>query len=187
MKHLSVLLILVFFSLSLSGQEVQETSKNMIGLSYLYSDYGYDYTDDDHSYHIDYRRKVSNTLELRSSIKLGGDDGLFFNSLRLGFSEIVWNNEKLNVYLGADLEIARIRNTYLFDCITIDGCYITEYPVSLHSFAGIEYNPTTRLGIRLEQRLVSATYHEQSGWYRNESDFTTQILNGTSVGMHYRF
>jgi len=133
MKHLSVLLILVFFSLSLSGQEVQETSKNMIGLSYLYSDYGYDY------------------------------------------------------YLGADLEIARIRNTYLFDCITIDGCYITEYPVSLHSFAGIEYNPTTRLGIRLEQRLVSATYHEQSGWYRNESDFTTQILNGTSVGMHYRF
>lgn len=183
MKLLSVLVLLVMFSYSLSSQKIHKTFKNAIGLTYLYSDYGYD---NDHSYHIDYRRMVSDKLQLRSSVKLGGDDGLFFNSLRLGFSEIVWNREKLNLYLGADLEIARIRNTYLFDCITIDGCYITEYPVRLHSFAGLEFNPNNRLGIRLEQRLVSTTYYKQEWWYRNENNFTTQILNGTSMSMYYR-
>jgi hypothetical protein len=187
MKHLSIFTFLILFSFSLSGQESQISPSNSIGLSYLYGDYG-NTMDFNESFNLDYRRKLGDKSELRASLKLAGDDSSFFNAVRLGFSESVWQKKKINFYVGADVEWAKVGQiARVIDCFPEDRCFMLQHNLNLHTFVGLEYNPTSRLGIRLEQRLVSANRPLTSRVGVGSDDLTAQFFLGTSVGMHYRF
>jgi hypothetical protein len=186
MKQLAVIIAIAFSTISIYGQEVKTNLKNSIGLSYTSHEYGFvDFFN--HSYNLEYRRGLGQSLELRSSIKIGGDDRDRFNALRLGFSDLVWKGKKFSFHLGAELEYQRNRYDGFFDCFFIGGCYVEEKLVNFSSFVGLEYNPLSRLSIRVEQQLVSRTFYRDIEWSFGEEYLYTRFFNGTSVGIYYRW
>jgi hypothetical protein len=174
MKQLFCLLFIIS-SVSLFSQEEEPLLKNSFGLSLN------TLPDAGNSLNPDYKRLMNGGYgEFRASISLNPLVDAFGTGASIGYARYYSApNKKLRFYSGADLSYARRdyrRFTENFD---------VDHDIKLEIFSGLEYNPTNRLSLFLEQDVIDLTLYDSQSFTPNAVKLN--LLQGTSFGIKYRF